>query len=420
MLRRLLDSSATYFVAAGILLLVALATQFDLRIPSRSAGTVEDLAALKDRDDLNVVFIVIDTLRADRLSLYGYERETTPVIDDLGGHGIVFDRAISQSSWTKTSMASIWTGTYPATNGILRYNHVIPEAVTMPAEIFKAAGYRTAGVWRNGWVAPNFGFQQGFDIYHQPRPGADSKVKRQSPSSHPIAGTDQDLSNSVQDFLDHFGREKFFMYVHMMDLHQYVFDEFAPDFGPGYDDAYDKSITWEDRVIGSIVQALDDIDVLRRTLIVIASDHGEAFLEHGFEGHARNLYREVVHVPVVIVPPFILEREIRVKQTIANVDIWPTVLDLVGLPPMEGADGRSMVPLILREGGSKIPTDVAGLDRPIISHMDQRWGNRKEDPKEIVALTDGPFRVMVHRYNSEKDEFFDWRSDPDELQDLVR
>ncbi len=417
MLRRLFDSPATYYVAGGILLLAALSTQFELRIPSRPSGTVADIATLKDRDDLNVVFVVVDTLRADHMGMYGYGRETTPVLDDLTAHGIVFEQVISQSSWTKTSMASIWTGTYPATNGVLRYNQVLPEAVVMPAEIFEGAGYRTAGVWRNGWVAPNFGFRQGFTTYHQPRPGT-SNLQRHSLAPRPIGGTDEDTADSVRDFLDNFGQEKFFLYVHMMDLHQYVFDEFAPAFGPGYADAYDKSINWEDRVIGSFVQALDDHNILQRTLIVVAADHGEAFLEHGWEGHARDLYRETTHVPFLIIPPFILEKGIRVSQMIGNVDIWPTLLDLVGLPAMDGIDGRSMLPLILQAGGSQAPGDLAGLERPIISHMDQRWGNGKSDPEEIVSVIDGSKKIIVHRYKRSKDEFYNLQDDPDEKKDL--
>jgi arylsulfatase A-like enzyme len=418
MLRRLLDSPVLYFAGAVALLLIAVATQFELRIPSRSAGSVDDLATLKDREDLNVVFIVVDTLRADRMSMYGAERATTPILDNLAAHGVVFDNVISQSSWTKTSMASLWTASYPATNGILRYNHVIPDESVLPAEIFKDAGYRTAGIWRNGWVAPNFGFQQGFDVYHQPRPGADSNIRRHSPAPRPIAGTDEDLADAARDFLDNFGREKFFLYLHMMDLHQYVFDEHAPDFGPGYQDAYDKSMNWTDRVIGSVVQALDDHELLQRTLIVVVSDHGEAFLEHGFEGHARDLHREVVHVPFVIIPPFILDAPVRVAPVIANVDVWPTVLDLAGLDAIPGADGRSMLPLILKAGGHASPGDTTGLQRPVISHMDQKWGQGKELPKEIVALTDGPLRVLMHRTEPNKDQFYDWSTDPLEEKDL--
>jgi choline-sulfatase len=417
MLRRLLDSPATYFVAGGLLLLVALATQFELRIPSRPGGTVADLAKLKARDDLNVVFVVVDTLRADHMSMYGYERETTPILDDLTAHGILFEQVISQSSWTKTSMASIWTGTYPARNGVLRYKHVLPDEAVMPAEVFQAAGYRTAGIWRNGWVAPNFGFQQGFVTYHQPRPGA-SNLQRHSLGPRPIGGTDENTADSVKDFLDNFGHEKFFLYVHLMDLHQYVFDESAPDFGPGYADAYDKSLNWEDRVIGSFVQALDDHDVLQRTLIVVASDHGEAFLEHGFEGHARDLYRETTHVPFLIIPPFILDPGIRVSQTVGNIDVWPTLFDLIGLPAMEGADGKSMLPLILQAGGLETSADLNGLERPIVSHMDQRWGNGKSDSDELVSIVDGSKKIIVHRAKRHKDEYFNLLDDPSEKMDL--
>ena len=95
------------------------------------------------------------------MSLYGYERQTTPVIDDLANHGIVFERVIAQSSWTKTSMASLWTGTYPAAHGVLRFDNVIPDDAVMPAEIFKAAGYRTVGIWRNGMGGTELRFRSG-------------------------------------------------------------------------------------------------------------------------------------------------------------------------------------------------------------------------------------------------------------------
>lgn len=418
MLRRLLDSPVTYFVGAGALLLVAIATQFELNIPSRPSGTVADLAALKDRDDINVLFIVVDTLRADRMGMYGYQRATTPNLDDLANHGIVFDKVISQSSWTKTSMASLWTATYPSRNGIHRYNHVLPEEALLPAEIFEAAGYRTGGIWRNGWVAPNFGFHQGFELYHQPRPGRDDNLQRHSPSPRPIGGTDEDLAMSSIDFLENFGQEKFFLYVHLMDLHQYVFDEYAEDFGPSYSDAYDKSVSWTDRVIAALVKAVDDIGVLDRTLVVVVSDHGEAFEEHGFEGHARNLYWEVTEVPFVIIPPFILDKGIRVDTMVANVDVWPTLLDLLGLPPLVKTDGKSMVPLILQAGGMDPGAPTEGLKRPIFSEVDVRWGNGKEDPNPIVSVIDDHSRLFVHPTDPSKNEFFDLSTDPKEEKDI--
>jgi len=413
MLRRWVDSPSAYFVAAAVLLLIIVALQFDLRVPSRRSGTVRDLALLRGRGDLNVVFILFDTLRADRMSLYGYERPTTPVIDDLANHGIVFERVIAQSSWTKTSMASLWTGTYPAAHGVLRFDHVIPDEAVLPAEIFKAAGYRTVGIWRNGWVAPNFGFGQGFDVYYTPKAGADARLQRHSPGAASIAGTDEDVFVAARDFLEHFGQEKFFLYLHLMDLHQYVFDDDADAFGSTYSDAYDKSIDWTDRVIGAIVAALDEVDALRRTLVVIASDHGEAFLEHGREGHAFDLSREVVEVPFVIVPPLILDRGIRVEETVANVDVWPTLLDLLGLPPLQGVDGRSMLPLVLTAGGSSAARAPKDLTRPVISHLDRHWGGRGP-VRHVVSLTDGNSRLIVQGDPPDSVEFYDWSRDPRE------
>ena len=411
MIHRWVESPSAYFAGAAILLLVIVAMQFDLRIPSRPRGTVGDLALLRTRGDLNVVFILVDTLRADRLSLYGYERQTTPVVDDLANHGIVFERVIAQSSWTKTSMVSLWTGTYPAAHGVLRFDNAIPDEAVMPAEIFRAAGYRTVGIWRNGWVAPNFGFGQGFDVYYTPKAGVDAQLQRHSPGAASIGGTDEDVYLAARDFLENFGQEKFFLYLHLMDLHQYVFDDDADAFGPTYSDAYDKALDWTDRVIGAVIEALDAAGVLPRTVIAISSDHGEAFLEHGREGHAYDLYREVVEVPFVIIPPLILDRGIRVTETIANIDVWPTLLDLVGLPPLQGVDGRSMLPLILATAEPSPDRVPSGLTRPVFSHLDQNWGGRAE-PREWVSLTDGDARLILQRDDPNSVEFYDWSTDP--------
>ena len=139
---------------------------------------------------------------------------------------------------------------------MLRYDQVLPEEAVLPAEIFQSAGFRTAGLWRNGWVAPNFGFQQGFEFYLNPKPGRErAQMQRSHPSPESLSGTDEDLAESATAFLDSYGRERFFLYLHYMDLHQYVFDDHAPDLGNAYSDAYDKSISWIDRLIGSLVDA---------------------------------------------------------------------------------------------------------------------------------------------------------------------
>ncbi|HEY5657484.1 MAG TPA: sulfatase-like hydrolase/transferase, partial [Myxococcota bacterium] len=150
----------------------------------RPRGTLADVLALRERGDFNVLFILVDTLRADRLGVYGYERDTSPNLDVLAASGIRFAQQRSQSSWTKCSMASLWTGLYPARTRVLRAYDVLSADARMPAEILQEAGFYTAGVWRNGWVAPNFGFRQGFDIYLTPRPRQAPRAMR----TKPIAG----------------------------------------------------------------------------------------------------------------------------------------------------------------------------------------------------------------------------------------
>ena len=172
-LRWLLGAASTL---GAIYLILFLEVRFG---DSRPVGSVEDIERLAQRDDLNVLFILVDTLRADRLGSYGYERDTSPTIDALAADGARFANHLSQSSWTKCSMASLWTALYPARTRITRFEDAIPDTALLPAEILRDAGFRTAGVYRNGWVAPNFGFGQGFEVYSTPtteQAGVDPEV----------------------------------------------------------------------------------------------------------------------------------------------------------------------------------------------------------------------------------------------------
>jgi arylsulfatase A-like enzyme len=418
---RWLDSPWPYFAGAGILFILAVASQFEFRLPSRPTGSVEDIVKLSERDDLNILFLLVDTLRSDRLGLQGYQRPTTPNLSALARQGIVFENNVAQSTWTKTSMVSLWTGTLPANHGVLRYNHVIPEEATMPAEILKEQGFRTAGVWRNGWVAPNFGFRQGFEVYYRPKAGRErAQIQRANPSSHPLQGTDEDLLVSAKEFLSNFGKERFFLYLHFMDVHQYLYDESSAQFGTSYSDAYDQSILWTDRIIGELMNTLEKMDLSKNTLVVLASDHGEAFREHGWEGHAKNLHEEVVHVPFVILPPFRLDPGIVVDARVSNVDIWPTILDMLGLPPLPATDGASALPLILEAGGlGPQETAEALRNRVVIGQLDRYWGNPRRKSYPIVSVTDGSMRFFLYGTEPPREELFDRTADPGEQTNLI-
>jgi arylsulfatase A-like enzyme len=262
-------------------------------------------------------------------------------------------------------------------------------------------------------VEPNFGFAQGFETYLRPSIGRERVlIHRESRSEEPLAGSDEDLTISALGFLEKFGDQRFFLYLHYMDVHQYVYDEEAAIFGTGYSDIYDQAIHWTDRLIGVLLQKLEDMDLLRRTIVVIASDHGEAFLEHGHEGHARDLYAEVARVPLIILPPFLLDPGIRVGATVSNADIWPTVLELVGLPPLPGADGRSLLPLIL--GEEREP------ERPVFAQLSRGWGSpRSKRSTSLVSVTDRGKRLIAVLGSDAAPELYDRAADPTEQRNLA-
>ncbi len=398
------------------LLLAALATQVEVSVPSRPTGDISELRGLRERGDLNVVFVLIDTLRADRVSAYGYARPTTPTLDDVSASGIRFARVEAQSSWTKASMASLWTGLFPHRTGVVRFQHGLPESAQLPAEIFREAGYVTAGVYRNGWVSPNFGFAQGFGLYLQPTPRREPQgFKKPTPGARTLPGTDQDVTQAAIEFLNRNRADKFMLYTHYMDVHQYAYDDAAAalGFGPSLSDGYDAALHWVDSNLYALFSELDRLELLEKTLIVIASDHGEAFREHGREGHAANLYQEVVHTPMLFVLPFRLEQELLVEPVVRNVDIWPTVLDLAGLPPLPQTDGVSLLPLI--EAAAK--HEVVETP-PSVAYLDQTWGRLEKEPAPLYSIRSADKRILFRPLRPEASEIYDHAADPGEKRNL--
>jgi arylsulfatase A-like enzyme len=398
------------------LLLAALVSQFQLTVPSRPTGDAAKLSELRERGDLNVVFLLIDTLRADRLSAYGYARPTSPTLDDVASSGVRFARVESQSSWTKCSMASLWTGLFPHRSGVVRFQHALPETAILPAEIFRDAGYTTAGIYRNGWVGSNFGFSQGFELYIEPAPRKEPQgFKRPAPGARRLAGTDQDVTHAAIEFLNRNQSEKFLLYAHYMDVHQYAYDEEAAalGFGSSLSDSYDASIHWVDANLHALFSELDRLDLLKKTLVVVASDHGEAFREHGREGHATNIYREVTEVPLIFMLPFRVSEPLVIEPVVRNVDVWPTILDLAGLPPLPQTDGASLVPLI-EAAARKEPVET-----PVsMAYIDQTWGRVDVDPAPLISIRDDSRRILYRSRQPELLEIYDEATDPKEHRSL--
>ncbi len=418
MRRRLLDKRWPWLVAAAAIVLAYLSTIVELRYgpnDRRPRGTADDIAGLKDRTDLNVLFILIDTLRADRLGSYGYRRDTSPTLDRVASSGVRFARHLAQSSWTKASMASLWTALYPARTGITRFDDVIPDQARLAAEVLKDAGFLTAAIYRNGWIAPNFGFDQGFDVYSRPGPRRlPPSVRINNPTIKRI-GTDEDTITSALEFLRIHGRDRWFLYLHFMDVHEYVYDEKSALFGGSYSDIYDNAIRWVDGTIGIFLDHLAAGGYMENTLIAIGADHGEAFRERGIEGHARNVYRESTEVPFLLSLPFRLEPGVVVDVRTRNVDIWPTLFDLIGLPPPPGIDGRSLVPQLLASARGEPPS---GAETSAIAALDRHWGQRGRPPQPTVAVAEGTFRyVRTGLSPRRREQLFDSQGDPGELED---
>jgi arylsulfatase A-like enzyme len=406
-------------LGAVVVLLAYASTWFEITTGDlRVVGTPQHIRTLRLQSDTNVLFVLIDTLRAHRLGCYGHERDTSPVIDYMASTGVRFARHLAQSSWTKCSMASLWTGLNPARSGVLRSGHALPTEATLPAEILRDAGFRTAGIWRNGWVAPNFGFAQGFEVYERPAPRPPPmKVRRENPHLT-LEGTDLDAVDTAIEFLRVHGHERWFLYLHLMDVHQYLYDEASALFGSSYSDVYDNAIRHTDDIVGSMLNHLAENGLLEKTLVVIVGDHGEAFSERGYEGHAKQVYRESTEVPFVLGFPFRLDPGVVVETPTRNVDVWPTILDLLGLPPLDEPDGRSLVPEIVAATSGQ---PGARGEEPGFAHLDRTWGQQRNRPEPAVAVTHEGFR-FVYRLDAEgaaQEELFDRRADPLERDDVL-
>ena len=203
----------------------------------------------------------------------------------------------------------------------------------------------------------------------------------------------------------------------MMDVHEYLYDEESALFGVGYADVYDNAIRWTDGVMEVLLSSLADFGYFDNTLVVVTADHGEAFGERGFEGHARRVYRETTEIPFLLFFPFRIEPGIVVETRTSNVDVWPTLLDLLGL---EGpaTDGRSRLPEIRASArGDALPDS----GEPAIAHLDQRWGRPETPPQLTVAVSEGTLRyVRVEQPNGVIEQLYDASGDPRELRNRAR
>lgn len=393
-------SSRWIFIVAGVLAITLYLysaieigpIKFDIEPPP--IGTTEDIKELANRDDVNILFIVVDTLRANRMSAYGYERNTTPFVSELAKTSVLFKHHIAQSSWTKSSMASLWTSLNPIRVGVTKFDHTISLDAQMPAEILSEEGFMTVGLFRNGWVQGYFGFDQGFDKYFRPvGTSLDPNAKRLRPNtlSH---GADENTIQEAIEFLRIHGKSsRWFLYLHLMDLHEYTYDAESAVFGNATSDLYDNSILRTDWLLATMHDGLRRQGLLDKTIIVILSDHGEAFGERGFEGHARTALPETTETPLILSLPFSLDPGVVVPTTTTNVDVWPTLFDLLGIQEPDDIDGRSRLPEILHAVANETDDFDSDPD-PLFSYLDQNWGKNTTEVNPAISVIQGPYHFV--------------------------
>lgn len=347
----------------------------------------------------DVLLVVIDTLRADHLGSYGYDKPTSPRLDAFAARATRFARAHATSSWTAPSVASMLTGLDPAEHGVQRSTSVLNVAVPTMAESFRAAGYATAALTANPvFVSPRMGFARGFDSFetlHGPKVTPDQRVKMIPldpgfQSFVEVATADRVTDAALQWIGEQRAlRRPWFLLVHYIDPHADYFPPpaLAARFGvpadarlagveqrpvlrsfkaPDGDDLrtltalYDAEIAFADEHVGRLLDAVQQRD--RPTLAVVTADHGEELGDHGGLLHGQTLYQEQLHVPLLLALQG--ERGVPVVRTPVSLGgLWATIADLVGLPVPPPGTGASFADLV--RGGTAAPALVyADLETP--------------------------------------------------------
>lgn len=428
-------------IVRGAALLAALALlAFGIRWAKGPGGP----APVAGADRPNVLWVVLDTERAKSLELYGHEKETGPALARFAEDAVVFDLAIAPSSWTLPSHASFFTGLPAADLAVWDWS-AIPASRTTVAEVLEDNGYQTAGFGGNLiFLNRSFGLTQGFtDWYGTPLAlrslGVSTWLVRTVRTyarklfgrhTYLIQLDAREINGRVERWLDRRdGERPFFLFVNYYDAHEpydarpaYLTGSLdgdrldwlkngtrTADYGPGEVegllDAYESEIRWLDDELDRLLGALAAHGELDRTLVIITSDHGELFGEHGLLDHANSTYRPLIHVPLVLRPPGGVAGGFRVAEPVATENLGASILDLTGV----SADGFPGISLARWWNGSPAaPEPVIASQRGWISVLAEGYhyilrGNGREylfrlaDTEEAEDLAESPDHADIRR-----------------------
>jgi len=384
----------------------------------------------------NVVLLVLDTLRADHLSIHGAADGATPTLDTLGREGVRFEAAWSASSWTLPGVASIMTGHLPSVHGAGAERLSLDRRIPTLAQILRSHGYRTGGFVAGPWCKGEFGFDAGFDLYDdelEPTTGKIVLARVVNRGARFLAGRQlllgaagraglhykrraEAVNREVFAWLDRLGSRPFFLFINYFDPHS-PYDP-PPGYRPSTRGQVDGNVDWWkhrhaageitltdedrrhllalyageirylDREVGRLIGKLRELGVLDDTIVVVTSDHGEAFLEHGQLTHGETLYQEEVRVPLIVRFPRAVPTDLAVRTPVQSFDLFPTVLALLGIPAPSGIHAVSLV--------DRWAVEKSAPRRPVISQVfrDRAWENPPPGP-DIMALRDGSWKYIL-------------------------
>ncbi len=403
--------SFTHVAAATALVLASIGLTFVLNRP-RSDGGADGEARRATR----VILISLDTLRQDHLSVYGYPRPTSPNLERFAESAVTFTNAMAQAPYTLPSHMTMFTGLHPRAHGVVYLDDRLPDRMVTMAELLRDSGFRTAAFTDGGFVKATFGFDQGFDVYHDTR----------APGGQEANGFRR-FGRDVREWISIHRDEPFFLFVHTFDTHgpYYAEDRYrralagtepvVPDAGRAegamdyvrslnaheylgldqYDsvaaivDVYDATIRFVDEYVGQLLRDLETLGILDETLVIITSDHGEAFLDHElYVGHGLTLYEEEVRVPLLVRFPGGWLRGRRCDAVVRLLDLLPTVATATGTKCPPTVQGKGLADAVLgRDREPRIAFGVSpNLARPRSDDLDgQMCYVRRGDVKYIDA-----------------------------------
>jgi arylsulfatase A-like enzyme len=420
----------------------------DSAAPSRASNSSPSVAQPPAVPQFHIVICLVDTMRADRVGAYGYQRRaTTPNIDALATRGVVFEHANAAGPWTLPSVASLFTSHFPCEHRVIsRHDRLNPTYETL-AERMSALGFSTVCLSANRLVGPQFGLTQGFDVYvpsgrnggdqvaaaidgqrppyfvyvhnlepHNPYMYAPERTAGFRTIGKPVRG---DMRRAYQQYK----RAAEFDYRNDQPLGQTDYSEQQDQVAAklvgmraDWNELYDATIHYSDSLVGSIIEMLEQRGIWRDTLFIMLSDHGEEFGDHGAWLHDQSVYEEMMRVPLIVRFPGDEFAGKRVSAPVSLVDLLPTLCDYLAHPDMAGdARGRSLMPLVRGQlPDDPDPFTITGM-RINRTRYYRPWVQTRGDVNVVVR--DGHWKGIWNA-DLESLELYDLDADPRETTDL--